>query len=391
MLGEIVDEANSLLRCYPQFVLGRCKELEPGEIPVFVFHTIVPEELETQLRYLQDNGYTTLSLDEFLATVAGTRKPSPREVLLTFDDARSSFWLYGFPVLKKYGAKATLFAITGWTPDTPARPNLDDVDQGTATREELAAIDPDDREICSWEELRHMHASGLVTVDSHSHLHRHVFTEPRLVSAIRPNADFSPSNSIQGPYLSHDAEPRRLPPDYYVGLPLFPIRAFLQDGPAIRVDADACAGFKSAARELAETHPGSIPATALADLGKLLPDSAISVVAPERLEAEMREDLSLARKTLRNELRDADAGRSLCIPFSLGGSMLVRVARDIGIEGLFWGVSRDARINTPGHDPLRLVRLKNDFIFRLPGKNRESLGAVYLAKFRRRLAGERPY
>ena len=70
---------------------------------------------------------------------------------------------------------------------------------------------------------------------------------------------------------------------------------------------------------------------------------------------------------------------------------MIRVARELGIEGMFWGVSSKQRISRPGSDPLRLVRLKSDFLWRLPGEGRKSLTSVYMDKAQRRLAGERPY
>jgi hypothetical protein len=122
-----------------------------------------------------------------------------------------------------------------------------------------------------------------------------------------------------------------------------------------------------------------------------LPDSAISIVGAGQLATEMRDELALARETLKAELRDSRAGQTLCVPFTLGGPTLVSVARELGMDALFWGVSPASRINRPGNDPLRLVRLKSDFIHRLPGSKRESLSAIYLSKLRRRLAGQRPY
>ena len=140
-VSQFGHELRALWNSYPSFV-HRDAELAPGEVPVFVFHTIEPAEFEAQLQYLEANGYRALTLDEFLDTQAGRREPGPREILLTFDDARSSFWFFGFPLLRKYSFPATLFAVTGWTPDGPARPNLDDAADGGTTTAELKALDP---------------------------------------------------------------------------------------------------------------------------------------------------------------------------------------------------------------------------------------------------------
>ncbi len=47
----------------------------PGEVPVFVFHGAEPEDFGRKLGYLTDNGYRTLSVDEYVAVI---RPGSPR-------------------------------------------------------------------------------------------------------------------------------------------------------------------------------------------------------------------------------------------------------------------------------------------------------------------------
>ncbi|MGZ8274389.1 MAG: polysaccharide deacetylase family protein [Burkholderiaceae bacterium] len=388
---ELSHELMALLRCYPAFVTQRVADLEPAEIPVFVFHTIEPMDFEEQMDFLVANGYRTLSLAAYLDTLAGRRKPGKREVLLTFDDARSSFWLFAFPLLRKAGLEATLFAITGWTPETNARPNLDDAWAGRVAANDLAALDPDDRGVCSWDELRTMHSSGTVSVDSHSHLHRRVFAGRKLLSLIRAEDDFSASNAVLGPYLSCRESPLALRSDDFVGLPLLSVRGFFEDGPAVRVPMAAMREFQALARAALARGSGRLGPAELAGLRNRLPESALESVSSERSEVEMREDLALARASLREKLGDPAAGRTLCVPFTLGGETVIRVARELGIEAMFWGVSSRQRISRPGSDPLRLVRLKNDFLWRLPGKGRKSLGSIYAGKVSRRLAGERPY
>jgi hypothetical protein len=389
--GELSHELTALLRSYPAFVTRRVTDLEAGEIPVFVFHTVEPRQFAEQIKFLVANGYRTLSLSEYLDTLAGRRKPGRREVLLTFDDARSSFWLFAFPLLGKLGLKATLFAITGWTPDTPARPNLEDVWAGRSAVSDLAALDPDDRAVCSWDELRRMHSRGIVTVDSHSHLHRRVFAGRKLLSLIKAEDDFSASNAVHSPYLTCEQSPLTLDPGAFVGLPLFAVRGFLEDGPAVRLPTPAAQEFQVAARECLARVNGSPGPFELARLRGRLPENVFEPVSSERMETEMSQDLALARASLREKLGDPAAGRTVCVPFALGGEAVIRVARELGIEGMFWGVSSRQRISRPGSDPLRLVRLKSDFLWRLPGDGRKPLGSIYVDKVRRRLAGERPY
>jgi hypothetical protein len=126
-------------------------------------------------------------------------------------------------------------------------------------------------------------------------------------------------------------------------------------------------------------------------LRNLIPRSSFEQVSAERAREEMTEELSLARDTLRSRLGDPHAGGTMCLPFTLGGDTVISVARDLGLEALFWGVSSEHRVNRPGLDPMRVVRLKNDFIFRLPGKGRRPVAQIYAGKLTRRVAGVRPY
>jgi hypothetical protein len=390
-VSQFGHELRSLWNSYPSFVHRRDAELVPGEVPVFVFHTIEPGEFEAQLQYLEANSYRALTLDEFLDTQSGRRDPGPREILLTFDDARSSFWFFGFPLLRKYSFPATLFAITGWTPDVPARPNLDDTVAGGTTKAELKALDPEDRGVCSWAELSTMHGSGLVCVDSHSHLHRRVFRDASLGGAISPHDDFSPSNAAHGPYLDTDISPLGLDPQDFIGLPLFGLRGFLEDGPAVRLSTQAAAEFQKSAREHMEANDGRVSTRHLETLAELIPASACTKICESQLRREMQEDIQIARDTLRERLHDPGAGKTLCLPFTLGGKTIREIAREIGLEGIFWGASIERRCNRPGLDPMGFVRLKHDFIWRLPGDGRHSLARVYLDKVRRRLKGINPY
>lgn len=90
------------------------------KIPILMYHAVSdepwgiaelfvsPGELEKQLKYLQDNGYTTITFEDF-DRLDSIEKP----VMLTFDDGYDDNYTQLFPLLKKYKAKATVFVITG--------------------------------------------------------------------------------------------------------------------------------------------------------------------------------------------------------------------------------------------------------------------------------------
>ena len=74
-----------------------------------------PADLEAQLQYLTENGYTPIWFED-LARVDEIEKP----VLLTFDDGYVDNYTELFPLLQKYDVKATIFVIAGtvdWNPN----------------------------------------------------------------------------------------------------------------------------------------------------------------------------------------------------------------------------------------------------------------------------------
>lgn len=94
-------------------------------IPVLNYHSIDvnpnnnavldPAKLEQQLIYLKEEGYTPLTLQQFLDIWDGKTEAPPKPVLLTFDDGYADNHTNAMPLLTKYGFPATLFATMGMT------------------------------------------------------------------------------------------------------------------------------------------------------------------------------------------------------------------------------------------------------------------------------------
>ncbi|MDM8311722.1 Peptidoglycan/xylan/chitin deacetylase, PgdA/CDA1 family [Clostridium cadaveris] len=92
-------------------------------IPVLYYHSIgddgngdelvVPtDKFKEQMKYLKDNNYHTLSIDEFYGYVKNGDKVPENAILITFDDGYKNNYENAYPVLKEYGFKATIFVIT---------------------------------------------------------------------------------------------------------------------------------------------------------------------------------------------------------------------------------------------------------------------------------------
>lgn len=86
--------------------------------------SILPvEEFSRHMKYLADNNYYTLSLDELRGYLNGTFNPPAKSVLITFDDGYASNYQYAFPILTKYQQKAVIFVLGQFPDDSTAAVN----------------------------------------------------------------------------------------------------------------------------------------------------------------------------------------------------------------------------------------------------------------------------
>lgn len=155
-------------------------------VPVVMLHGIAPDApdrppqmdhwLDPMLfdRYvaaLRADGFQFAFLHEVAQFKRGELDLAPKTVALTFDDGYLDFWLYVFPILQRYQAKATVFVNTDFV-DGEREPRILGRDFPWG--------------FLSWPEMRAMIASGLVDVQSHARTHTWFFTGPQLIDAHRP-------------------------------------------------------------------------------------------------------------------------------------------------------------------------------------------------------------
>ena len=80
---------------------------------------------EKQMALLTQLGYQTITLHELEDYLNGKSNFSNKLIAITFDDGLESVYRYAYPILKKYGLNATIFAISSrvkyslpeWNPD----------------------------------------------------------------------------------------------------------------------------------------------------------------------------------------------------------------------------------------------------------------------------------
>lgn len=92
-------------------------------VPVLMYHSIseeagnnlcVPPALfDSEMAWLKQNGYTALSMDELYAHISAHTPLPDKVVVITLDDGYFDNYTNAYPILKKYGLKATVFMISG--------------------------------------------------------------------------------------------------------------------------------------------------------------------------------------------------------------------------------------------------------------------------------------
>lgn len=107
--------------------------------------TVTPERFREHMQYLQEGGYTVVTLDDLLYALAQGRALPAKPVILTFDDGYRDNYANAFPVLRDMGFPATFFIITDFV--TEERP-----------------------EYLTWDQIKEMAAGGM-QFGSHSRNH----------------------------------------------------------------------------------------------------------------------------------------------------------------------------------------------------------------------------
>ena len=75
-------------------------------------YNVPPEEFAAQLDYLQKNGYTTMTLQDFMRAKHGKSQLPAKPVVLTFDDGYENLYTEMLPILEEHGMKAVVYVIT---------------------------------------------------------------------------------------------------------------------------------------------------------------------------------------------------------------------------------------------------------------------------------------
>ena len=102
---------------------------EPVEIPILMYHNLVAEEddpsiskntmwvgqFQHQMELLEENGFTTITVDQLVGFGNRGKALPEKPVMITFDDGYYNNYIYAYPLLKQRGMKAVVSIIGSQT------------------------------------------------------------------------------------------------------------------------------------------------------------------------------------------------------------------------------------------------------------------------------------
>jgi peptidoglycan/xylan/chitin deacetylase (PgdA/CDA1 family) len=124
----------------------------PGADNYRVDLSVAPWNLDLQMAWLAENGYTAITLQELLYHLTLGWPLPEKPIILTFDDGYTDAYNNAFPILRKYGFTGTFFIITDHV--TFGNPNH-----------------------ATWDQIIEMHNAGM-DIQSHSRSHPDLRGQP---------------------------------------------------------------------------------------------------------------------------------------------------------------------------------------------------------------------
>jgi peptidoglycan/xylan/chitin deacetylase (PgdA/CDA1 family)/SAM-dependent methyltransferase len=207
-----------------------------SSVPILMYHSIAddgpmelapyrtsPADFRAHLRYLRAQGYHSISLQDWVESIAAGLPVPGRPVIITFDDAYQDFFDSALPALERSGFTATVFVVT-------------EKAGAYADWDQLA----DPPRLMGWNDIRAAVARD-ITIGSHSANHKDLARIPR--AELRREAERSRATLeeqlgetvevIAYPWGRSDPESRKVLADcgYRIGLRSWGGKSTLRDDP----------------------------------------------------------------------------------------------------------------------------------------------------------------
>ncbi len=141
------------------------KELEQGiQLPIIMYHGILkdtkrqgkyvisPELLESDMKYLKENGYTPVFMQDVIDYVKNGTPLPEKPIILSFDDGYYNNYAYAFPLAQQYDMKLVIAPIIAKTEEY-SKANEENANYGHIT----------------WDNMKEMVDSGYVEIQNHTY------------------------------------------------------------------------------------------------------------------------------------------------------------------------------------------------------------------------------
>ena len=134
------------------------------KLPIIMYHHIIkdtkysnafiitPNEFETDLKLINLMGFNTVNFDDIINYEYNHIPLPPHPIIITFDDAYESNYVYAYPLLEKYHMKAVI-SVVGVFIDKKSEDIVKDVKYSYLT----------------WEQVKEMSDSGVIEIDNHTY------------------------------------------------------------------------------------------------------------------------------------------------------------------------------------------------------------------------------
>jgi polysaccharide deacetylase len=353
-----------LLRRYPAFILRDSVD-EAAGVPTFAFHDVTWAALEPMLRFLSNNGYATLTADEYVERQVQPKRRRQREVLLTFDDGLNSLYTVVYPALKRFGLKAVAYIVPGRMAAS------DRIAQGNAFS--------DAERLCSWDAVQEMHESGAVDFQSHSLYHHSISTSTRVVDFVRPAVKFSFLDSDLAPLpetkgeLDGSEEPAYGTPIYEWNSRFTETAAFQES----RVVILACVQHvkRNGGAEYFKRRDWSRRLRkVLGEARSALGEGGGRFETDDEQRRAILQDLLDSKREIERRL-PGKIVRHFCYPWYRGSRLAAQLSAQAGYISNAWASLTPRFVRREQH-LAHIARLPPFYLWRLPGKERKPLGEV---------------
>ena len=143
------------------------------KLPIIMYHfiskgedinnkfTISAKTFEEDLKYLSENGYTTILVNDLINYTENGLDLPEKPIILTFDDGAYNNYCYAYPLAQKYNAK---FIFSPIAKECDKYSSIDDENPTYA--------------YTNWRKIKEMSESGLVEIQNHTY-DMHKINSPR--------------------------------------------------------------------------------------------------------------------------------------------------------------------------------------------------------------------